>query len=141
MVRKKSITIMLNEEEYNELKERSIKSHLSLAAFCRSYLLTEQNNVAYIKQGDIDIRRLRKPKPPTDPYASEKKESHAVFRTSVVGELKEAFLNGNKLKSIPKEVKEEMKERLEERKHEVNREIQEIKMKNIEAGFLDDDDW
>ena len=138
MVRDNKIAIVLNDEEYEELKERAEDAHLPLAAYCRSYLLTERKEVTYINtgRGDIDIKRLKKPKPPPDPFLIEKQKTHAIFMSDVKDDLFEAIVSGLALTPPPEEEMEELFRVREERKHEVNKARNELKRRKGRGGLV-----
>jgi len=138
MVRDNKIAIVLNDEEYKELKERAKEAHLPLAAYCRSYLLTERKELIYATTSsrDIDIRRLNKPKPPPDPFLIEKQKTHKIFMTDVRDDLFEAIVSGQALNPPPEEIMEELFTERENRKHEVNKAMKEFERRKLAAGLI-----
>lgn len=132
MVRDNKIALLLNDDEYAELKKRSKEAHLPLAAYCRSFLLTERKEIAYISTPrDIDIKRLKKPEPPPDPYLEEKQKSHAMFKKEVQSELFNKLSLENPLDPIHTDILDDMKKRRNERFLM----IEELK-KDIESGIF-----
>lgn len=131
MVRDNKVSLLLNDNEYAELKKRAEEAHLPLAAYCRSFLLTERKEIAYISTSQgIDIKRLKKPEPPPDPYSEEKSMAYAIFKREVRDELSAIISRTDRLKPIDDDIMKDIKERSDARMLMVNQE-----KKNMEIGI------